>query len=344
MLQSESVIARTLADSVIANTPLLNGYIEWETAANALTASIKTKAGADPSASDPVYAVFRNETLGTAGYYVRAITAATTVTASSGSTLGTVSAVASRIRAVLVDDGGTVVLGLYNSWDATNNALLGIDESIVYTTTAEGGAGAADSPHVIYTTAAKTSKAVREAGYVESTQTTAGTWAQPLDKKVTAGVGYYRTGDIVQRVTVRKTDTDSTSSTTFVDFTSGLTKSLTGRSPANLIEFSAYLTSGQNGGGNNFFQLVKGGVPMLVGDAAGSRLQVQASDTPSSVTAITTVALEAAEIINSSASVTYKIQWAVSSGTGRLNFSNTDTNAANFGRSTSLMKLQEIFV
>jgi hypothetical protein len=178
--------------------PLINGYVEWSISANALTAAIKHKSGADPSASAPVFATFRDSTLATAGFYSRAITAATSVTASSGSTLGTVSAQASRIRAVAVDDGGTVVLGLYNSWNNSTKHLLGLNEGAVYSSTAEGGAGAADSAHTIYTTAAKTSKAIREVSYMDSTQTTAGTWAQTLTNKVQITATTPKTGTVLQ--------------------------------------------------------------------------------------------------------------------------------------------------
>lgn len=182
------------------NLPLINGYVDWSISANALTASIKTYSGDDPSATNPVYATFRDPTLTTSGYYVRSITAALSVTASSGSTLGTVSAQASRIRAVLMDDGGTVVLGLYNTWNDSTKSLKGLDEGVVYSSTAEGGAGAADSAHVIYTTAAKTSKAIREVAYVDSTQTTAGTWAQALTNEVQITATTPKAGAEIQMV------------------------------------------------------------------------------------------------------------------------------------------------
>jgi hypothetical protein len=52
-----------------------------------------------------------------------------------------------------------------------------LDETNLISTTAEGGAGAADSANVIYSTTARTSLAYRVIGYIESTQATAGTWA-----------------------------------------------------------------------------------------------------------------------------------------------------------------------
>lgn len=215
-INAASIPAVGLKTSAVPNTPLLNGYIEWSIAANALTAAVKTLAGTDPSATDPVFAVFRDPTLTTGGYYVRSITAALSVVASSGSTLGTVSAQASRIRAVVVDDGGTVVLGLYNSYNSSTKSLVGLNEGAVYSTTAEGGAGAADSAQVIYTTAAKTSKAIREVAYMDSTQATAGTWATALTSKVQINATTPKTGAIVQ--VVRSVDGAVATGTTQIPF------------------------------------------------------------------------------------------------------------------------------
>jgi hypothetical protein len=71
-----------------------------------------------------------------------------------------------------IDNAGTVELAVVNI--AGGNDLT---ETGLISTTAEGGAGAADSNNVIYSNVARTSVAYRVVGYVESTQTTAGTWA-----------------------------------------------------------------------------------------------------------------------------------------------------------------------
>jgi hypothetical protein len=231
--------------------PLINGYIEWSISANALTAAVKTYAGTDPSATNPVFAVFRNPTITTAGYYVRSITAALSVVASSGSTLGTVSAQASRIRAVLMDNAGTVVLGLYNPWNNSTKSLAGLNESLAYSSTAEGGAGAADSAQVIYTTAAQTSKAIREVSYMDSTQATAGTWATALTNKVQINGSTPKTGAVLQ--TVRITDGAVATGTTLIPAddtipqnTEGdqyLSQAITPLSASNLLNISAQLNA-----------------------------------------------------------------------------------------------------
>ena len=93
---------------------------------------------------------------------------------SSGSTAGGTSGVALRLVVIAINNAGTTEL----AW--TNLAGgLALDETGVITTTAEGGAGAADSASVIYSTTARTNVAYRVVGFLEITNTTAGTWLAP---------------------------------------------------------------------------------------------------------------------------------------------------------------------
>jgi len=91
---------------------------------------------------------------------------------SSGSTLGTVSATQSRIAVLAMNNAGTIELAAVNV-----AGLNDLSETNVISTTAEGGAGGADSVNVIYSTTARSNLAYRVIGYIESTQATAGTWA-----------------------------------------------------------------------------------------------------------------------------------------------------------------------
>lgn len=130
-------------------------------AANALTVTL------NPTTLD-----FRSATLTSGTVVSRVIASPVSVVVSSGSTLGTISAVQSRIVVLALDNAGTVELAVVNI--AGGNDLT---ETGVITTTAEGGAGAADSASTVYSTTARTGVAYRVVGYVESTQATAGTWA-----------------------------------------------------------------------------------------------------------------------------------------------------------------------
>lgn len=115
---------------------------------------------------------FRSATLGSGTINPRAVSAAISTVISSGSTGGTTSGMPSRLAVLAIDNAGTVEL----AWCNANGAAL-LDESALISTTAEGGAGAADSASIIYSTTARSSVPFRIVGFVDSTQATAGTWA-----------------------------------------------------------------------------------------------------------------------------------------------------------------------
>ena len=138
---------------------------------NSETIAVKTQAGTDPSASDPAYLAFQD---GTGGFSVLSITAALSLTLSSGSTLGAVNNEPFRIWIVAFNDAGTLRLGVIKCY--TGTAIVGLEDNGVASSTAEGGAGAAGSAGVFYTGTAVTSKVYRILGRLDYTLTTAGTW------------------------------------------------------------------------------------------------------------------------------------------------------------------------
>jgi hypothetical protein len=170
-IDGDVIDAATLGDSALG-VAMINGTLTATVSASALTIAIKTLAGTDPSATDPVLVVFRSATLTSGTYVVRSVTAATSLVISSGSTLGTTDAIASKLDVLFIDNAGTVELAAINNLGAVVLSKQG-----VISTTAEGGAGAADSSGVAYSTTARTNVAYIIAGNVTSTQATAGTWA-----------------------------------------------------------------------------------------------------------------------------------------------------------------------
>lgn len=150
---------------------LTNLALATSEASNALTITLQSKAAATPSASDPVKAGFRSATLTTGTYAQVSVTAATTLVISSGSTLGHVANVTEPIYVYLINNAGTAEL-------AASTSLF--DTGTVASTTAEGGAGAADSRTAIYSTTARTNVALRLVGRLSSTQATAGTWVTAI--------------------------------------------------------------------------------------------------------------------------------------------------------------------
>ena len=149
-----------------------------------------------------------------------------------------------------IDNAGTVELAVVNI--SGGNQL---DETNLISTTAEGGAGAADSANVIYSTTARTSVPYRVVGFIDSTQTTAGTWAtapstiQGVGGQALAAmssIGYGQTWQTVTRV----------SGTTYYN--------TTGK--------PILLSVGQNTAGTSSFTITINGsaLPTLFGSGAGA--------------------------------------------------------------------------
>ena len=222
-------------------------------AANALTISLKGADGNDPSATNVVNVLFRNAALATGTPVNIAVSAATSLVISSGSTMGFTSATAGRLWIGSFNDAGTFRLGAVNVLSGTSIMAL---RDGVYSSTAEGGAGAADSAQVIYTGTAVTAKALAILGYMEWSAglTTAGTWAiVPTGIQLLTN-GDAKPGDIIQ---TRRTDTGAvaTGSTTipFDDtipqITEGdqyMTQSITPVSSANLLAVSGEANLGNS--------------------------------------------------------------------------------------------------
>lgn len=176
---------------------LFNGSIAASVSANALTLAIKTFGGDDPTPANPVLVAFRDATVTGGTVKIREITAALSMTISAGSTLGFTTSESGRIYAGLIDNAGTVELCAWNP--LTSTGLRRFSEESVISTTAEGGAGAADTAGTIYSTTARSNVALRYAGYIDiQTGATAGNWSNAPTVLVTMGPGVARTGDILQ--------------------------------------------------------------------------------------------------------------------------------------------------
>lgn len=159
--------AYALRRSTLDHAGLLdNATFTTSRSGNAETISLKTAAGNDPSAADPVRVGFAN---GSGGFDVLECTAPLSFTFSSGSTGGAVSALEFKTCVVLLNNAGTLAMG-----EAVRPS--GIKDNSIVSTTAEGGTGTADSPRVIYSASALSNVRARVLGYKTYTLATAGTW------------------------------------------------------------------------------------------------------------------------------------------------------------------------
>lgn len=161
----------TPASAPSASYEISNLTLATSVSSNALTIAVKTQAGSDASSGDPIKVGMRSSTITSGVYNQRSITSSLSVTVSSGSTLGHTNGNAHSIFVYLIDNSGTLEL-------AVSQTIF--DEKSLVSTTAEGGAGAADSASVMYSTTARSNVPCRLIGRLTSTQTTAGTWASNM--------------------------------------------------------------------------------------------------------------------------------------------------------------------
>lgn len=118
----------------------------------------------------PCFIDFRATSLGSGTINSRSVSTAISLVVPAGATLGTASAVQSRIMLLAILGPSNVELAVVNLSGGVN-----LDETTLINTTAiTSGSGA---NNVIYSTTSRTGVPFRVLGYVESTQTTAGTWA-----------------------------------------------------------------------------------------------------------------------------------------------------------------------
>lgn len=239
-------------------TGMINGTIVESHSGNAVTFALKTRAGADPSASDPVVFLFRNATAATGDYTIIQAQAAMSLVITSGSTMGFASGVAGRLWLVMFNDGGTLRMGAINCLSGTNIYPMG--QFPIASSTAEGGSGGADSAQVFYTGAAVTSKAYVPIAYAsyESGVATAGSWAASPTRLQLYGPGVPLPGQVIQSVGADGSSATTSGSTalpiddTIPQISEGvevITQAITPTSTANVLTMGIDLEVGMAVGG-----------------------------------------------------------------------------------------------
>ena len=172
-----TVVAVTATGATVTGTLAVSGVLTATggVASTGITSKIQpitasVAASALTVTLNPTILDFRASPLTSGTVTTIAVPAAISVTIPSTSTMGTVSAVQSRIVVIAINNAGTVELAAVN---ISGGSVL--DETTLITTTAAVAAG--NSATAYYSTTARTGVAYRVVGYVESTQATAGTWA-----------------------------------------------------------------------------------------------------------------------------------------------------------------------
>lgn len=144
--------------------------------------TVTQASGAITITVNPCVADFRNSTLTTGTPVTRQITSAKTTTISNGSTGGVTSGQSGRIAVLIVDNGTDFDVAWVNIAGGVQ-----LDETNLISTIAEGGAGAADSGSVIYSTSALSSRPYRVWGFFDAVNT-GGAWSNPTKVQPAGGV------------------------------------------------------------------------------------------------------------------------------------------------------------
>jgi len=153
-----------------------------------------------------------------------------------------------------------------------------------------------------------------------------------------------QTGSVLQVVSNTKTDTFSSSSTSFTDIT-GLSVSITPSSTSSKILVKIVLTiTGTNTTGSTY-RITRGGSPIGIADTASNRNRGSGAEVFNTRT--DTSYNYGAEFLDSPSSIsslTYAVQAIVGSGTGTvfINRSSGDTDSAGFSRGVSSITVMEI--
>ncbi len=239
-----------------------NLAISCSVGGSALTIALKTRNGNDPTLANPIRIPIRSATPANGDWSELLVTAAASLVVSSGSTLGTVNSTAFRFWIVGFNDAGTFRLGVINclSGTAPNFNIYPLSAWAIASSTAEGGAGAADSTATFYTGTGVTSKAYVVLGYLtyESGLATAGTYASAPTR-----VQVFRQGDALpgDRFNVVREQTGAVATgTTTIPLDDTIPQSGEGdeyfdvthaaSSAANLVEVEAALSLSHSGTGS----------------------------------------------------------------------------------------------
>ncbi len=144
---------------------------------------------------------------------------------------------------------------------------------------------------------------------------------------------------IVNSQTKTDTATNSGGSNTWAD--TGLSITITPQSSSSkfLLETSVGISG--SGGGMGGIRFVRDGSPIGVGDSASSRTLASAVAAISS-SSISAVSANYLDQPATASSVTYKVQFAANVATSYVNKSGTDSNSADFYRSSSFLTITEI--
>jgi hypothetical protein len=286
------------AAAISLGATMLNGTVAPLVASNALTLAIKTLAGNDPSANDPVFFVFRSATPASGSYSVVEVTAPLSITVPAGSTLGFQNATPGRIWLVAVNDGGAVSLAVINclAFNANSASIFPLAGQGIANITAFGSG--ANSAQVLFGASSLSNVPYAVLGFVTweigGTLGTAGTWNLTPTR-----VELYRPGVPLPGAELQRSLSafgTNTTNATGTPTNSVVTLPITPSSSVNLVEVYAQgLLSNSIDTDGGLIRLVRGSTPIGMGNCqmiaaaanGGVSIPISWLDVPQSLSAVT---------------------------------------------------------
>ncbi len=148
-------------------------------------------------------------------------------------------------------------------------------------------------------------------------------------------------GSVLQVQSTTKTDTFSTTSSTYVDIT-GLSVSITPTSTSSKVFVMVCVFGDHNNLDSGMVQLLRDSTAISIGDAAGSRSRASTISSNFESNRPMTGALNFLDSPSTTSSTTYKLQLRVTSGTAFINRSSADTDNSAHMRAVSSITVMEI--
>ena len=148
-------------------------------------------------------------------------------------------------------------------------------------------------------------------------------------------------GTILQTVQTSKTDTFSTTSTSFVDVT-GFSATITPSSTSSKVLVMVGSNTSTSGANNAMMKLVRGSTDIFIGDADSSHAQAAAQSRVNDTNASLTLAFNFLDSPSTTSATTYKLQYKVQAGTGTINKTQADSDNSTIARTASSIILMEV--
>jgi len=161
---------------------------------------------------------------------------------------------------------------------------------------------------------------------------------------VTALPGAIATGKVLQVVSVTKTDTFTSSSSSFTDIT-GLTANITPASSSNKVYVNLSVQGSQDVEANRVsYQLIRDNTAISVGASAASRSQASSGLSSPHGDIIASSSVNVLDSPSTTSQITYKVRIANTAGSGNafVNRTENDENGSGMPRYASTITLMEI--